>query len=199
MGRTEASSSASCWLFGDHVEEPSKERASSSSSSSEWMYPRPSSSSLSEMVLRLTVASSLPCPLPATAAEEGKGEDATRWPFREGTLVRLSIKGAAFSVLFVFTFPASLRWNQLIMGLLDLRPFGAFFGLGSSCGSAFIREVDCWGGCSWGFSFWGFGFFEVCPSVVRWAALLSCWPELLTRGGEFAIGFTALALMLEAS
>ena len=104
----DASSSASNPLVGDQVE--SRERSDARSLA----YTSPSSSSLSEIVLRWAT-SSLEGGLPFVA---GKGA-VTRFVLRKG-MGEGRPKDCWFTVRFGLTRelpPASLRWNQLIMGL----------------------------------------------------------------------------------
>jgi len=116
IGRTEASSSASNAVVGDHTDSDRSEAPSSSSVSAE--NSRTSSSPFNETVFRLAAAraSSFPCCLPPLIAGEGNGVEATRVVVRRGIgpprpFPRPTSVGCCCALLarFVLTVPANLR------------------------------------------------------------------------------------------
>lgn len=101
------------------------------------------SSSFKEMVFRWVTAASescLPYCLPPGNVGEGIGEDATRGVTRGDSdagpalLLLNAIASTAarwLSALFVLPVPASLRWNQFMIGLLERLARGFCCGLGA--------------------------------------------------------------------
>jgi hypothetical protein len=116
-GRTEASSSASRTLAGDHVESRVTDDGLYEISSSSSGARSFSSSPSRESVLRLVPTDSVrECVLIPLLDWEGRGEEVSLFPIREDPRALGRSNASGF-----FTDPPSLRWNQLIMSLFERR------------------------------------------------------------------------------
>lgn len=192
-GLTEASSSASKLLVGDHVDSrASEDRGVERSSSSECIEQFCPSPPLKEIVLRLegTLLSFLVLGGVSNVGC-GNGDDATRVagfepddPTRDFPLTVLVAERVCLSgppsrtLLLDLTVPANLRWNQLMIGLLD-RP-GSFLvcengvcdwvGVGFSGCRLFPPDFGCDG---WAAGWLGLGLAEAGVGTVVGCDMIS--------------------------